>query len=74
MKTLGAIIAVILCAVPAILAGLPWIEPAWFGERTAGVPNGVIAMCVLMAVFVVLAGWFSALAARSSVIADRGAE
>lgn len=64
MKTLGAIVAIILCALPAVLAGVPSLEPAWFAERTQGVPNGVIAMSVLMLAFVVLAGVFSFIAAR----------
>jgi hypothetical protein len=65
VKTIGAIIAVILCALPAVLAGVPSLQPAWFAARTGGVPNSVIAMSALMLAFVVLAGIFSAIAARA---------
>lgn len=61
MRSIGALLAIILCAAPAVLAGLPSLQPAWFAERTWGAPNSVIAMSVLMLAFVVLAGLFAGL-------------
>jgi hypothetical protein len=48
-----------LCAAPAVLAGLPSLQPAWFAERTWGTPNGVLVMSALMLAFVALAGLFA---------------
>ena len=61
MRSIGALLAIILCAAPAVLAGLPSLQPAWFAERSWGTPNSVLAMSSLMLAFVVLAGLFAGL-------------
>ena len=61
MRSIGALLAIILCAVPAVLAGAPQLAPAWFAERSWGTPNGVLVMTALMIAFVVMAGLFAGL-------------
>ncbi len=60
MRTIGAIVAIILCALPAVFAGIPGAEPAWFSDRVAGVPLSVVFMSALLLVFAVLAALFAA--------------
>ena len=61
MRSIGALLAIILCAVPAVFAAIPALQPAWFAERSWGTPNSVLVMCGLMATFVGLAGLFAGL-------------
>ncbi len=59
LRTIGALVAIILCALPALFAGIPGLQPAWFSDRLAGVPLSVVVMAALMLVFVILARLFS---------------
>ena len=55
MRSLAALVVIVLAALPALFAGVPGTEPAWLYGSLGGVPMSVVFMCVLMAVFVVLA-------------------
>ena len=55
MRSLAALVVIVLAGLPALFAGVPGTEPAWFYGSLGGVPISVVFMCVLMAVFVVLA-------------------
>ncbi len=70
MRTLGTIVVVVLCALPALFAGWPQAAPSWFNDLWHGVPLGIVAMSSLLLAFVILAGLCSA-AAKG---AERGAE
>ena len=65
MRTLGTIIVIVLCGLPALFAGWPTVAPAWFDNLWNGVPQGILAMSGLMLAFVLLAG-FCSLAAKSA--------
>ena len=73
LRTIGAIVVIVLCALPGLFGGLPGLAPAWFADTVGGVPLSVWAMVASMAAFVVLAGLCSA-AARDGAIVDRGGE
>ncbi len=55
MRSLAALVVIILAVLPALFAGLPAMAPGVFAESRWGVPVSVIFMSVLMAVFVLLA-------------------
>lgn len=55
MRTIAAVIVILVCALPALFAGLPDLAPAWFAVRWGGAPLGVLFMCALMALLVVMA-------------------
>ena len=55
MRSLAALVVIILAVLPALFAGLPATAPGVFAESRWGVPVSVIFMSVLMAVFVLLA-------------------
>ncbi len=55
MRTIAAIIVIFAAALPALFAGWPGLAPDWFDGRWNGVPAGVVAMCVLMAILMVMA-------------------
>ena len=65
MRAIGALIIIVLGALPPLFAGVPGLEPAFFDSRVGGVPVGVICLCVLMLAFIGLSSWCSA-AARDS--------
>ena len=73
MRIIGALIVIVLCALPGLFGGLPGLAPAWFAATLGGVPLSVVAMVASMAAFIVLAGVCSAAAAGGSIV-DRGAE
>ena len=73
MRIIGAIIVIVLCALPGLFGGLPGLAPAWFADTVGGVPLSVWAMVASMAAFIVLAGVCSAAAAGGGIV-DRGAE
>ena len=62
MRALAAIIVIILGALPGIYAGEPGLAPGFFDSSLGGVPLSVVTMCVIMVVFIFLAGWCSGLA------------
>ncbi len=55
MRSLVALIVIVLGALPALYAGLPGLAPGWFDQRYMGVPMSVLAMSALMVIFVILA-------------------
>jgi hypothetical protein len=55
LRTISAIIVIIVCALPALFAGLPGAAPGWFDARFQGAPQGVLFMCGLLALLVVMA-------------------
>ena len=55
MRSLLALVVIVLAVLPALFAGVPGTEPAWFYGSLGGVPMSVVFMCALMVVFVVLA-------------------
>lgn len=65
MRAIAALIVIVLGFLPGVYAGEPATAPGFFASSVAGVPAGVVAMCVIMAVFIVLAGWCSSLARQS---------
>ncbi len=71
MRTTGAIIVIILGALPSLLAGFPALAPAWFSQTLAGVPLSVVSMSAVLAVFVVLAGLFAG-AKATRTVSERG--
>ena len=73
MRTIGALVVIVLCALPGLFAGWPGLAPGWFAGELGGVPLSVVAMVGSMAVFVVLAGLCSA-AARDGKIVEREGE
>ena len=73
MRTIGALVVIILCALPGVFGGAPGLAPAWFADTLGGVPLSVLSMVAAMAAFVVLAGLCSA-ASRDAGIVDRGGE
>jgi hypothetical protein len=54
LRTISAFVVIIVCALPALFAGLPGTAPDWFDARWQGVPQGVLFMCALMAFLVVM--------------------
>ncbi len=66
MKTLLALVVIVLGALPAVYAGWPGLAPGWFDAVWQGLPAGVLAMSALMAVFVILAALCSAASRRRS--------
>lgn len=71
MRIWGTLVIIILAGFPALFAGAPQLAPEAFLTRVAGVPLGVVLMCVLMLVFVVLAGVCSNAAGKSAGLRDR---
>ncbi len=67
MRTIGAIVVILLGALPALFAGFPGLAPGWFAGRAWGVPNSVLIMCVVMAIYVALAGLFAGAKAANTV-------
>ncbi len=67
MRTIGAIIVIVLGVLPALFAGFPDLAPAWFRQTVGGVPLSVVFMSVVMLVFVVLAGLFAGAKATRTV-------
>ena len=62
MRLLATLVVIILCGLPALFAGWPALEPAWFSSLLHGVPLSVVAMSGLLLAFVILAGFCSAAA------------
>ena len=73
LRIIGALVVIVLCALPGLFAGWPGLAPGWFAGELGGVPLSVVAMVASMAAFVVLAALCSA-AARNGQIVDRGGE
>ena len=74
MRLLATLVVVVLVALPSIFAGWPGAEPGFFDARIGGVPGSVLAMVLLLAVFVPIAGWCSRAARGDSAALDSGAE
>ena len=68
MKVIATIVLVVIVALPAIFAGWPGAEPAFFDGRVGGIPVSVIFMSVLMAILAPIAGWCS----RAARLGDEG--
>lgn len=62
MRTIAALVVLVLVSLPEIFAGWPGTAPGWFDQKLQGVPMSIVAMSALMLAFVVLAGVCSALA------------
>lgn len=73
MRAIVTLIIIVIALLPSLYAGWPGAAPGWFDGRAWGVPRGVLAMCVLMAVLVALAG-LSSLIARSGRLPGGEAE
>ena len=71
MKTIAALLAIVMAALPSLFAGWPGLAPAWFDRQWQGVPLSVVFMSGLMLAFVVLAGICSAISKDRS---ERGAD
>jgi hypothetical protein len=71
VRVVGTLIIIILAGIPALFAGAPQLAPEVFLVRVAGVPLGVGLMCLLMLVFVALAGVCSAAAGKSAGLRNR---
>jgi hypothetical protein len=60
LRTIIALIVIVMVSLPSLFAGLPDLEPDWFAQRWQGVPLSVVFMSGLMLAFVLLAGVCSA--------------
>ena len=60
MRTIIALISIVMVSLPSLFAGLPDLQPAWFSQHWQGVPVSVVFMSALMLTFVLLAGICSA--------------
>jgi hypothetical protein len=65
LRTIIALIVIVMVSLPSLFAGLPDLEPSWFGQRWQGVPLSVVFMSGLLLAFVLLAGVCSAVAGTS---------
>ena len=72
MRLIATLIIVIMAGLPALFAGWPGTEPAWFDITWQGIPGSVLAMSVLLLAFVLIAGVCGAIA-RGASAADREA-
>ena len=72
MRAIAALIVIVLGLLPGVFAGEPATAPGAFASSLGGVPLGVVVMCVIMAVFIGLAGWCSSLARQSDARRGEG--
>jgi hypothetical protein len=70
LRTLGTIIVIVLCGLPALFAGWPSAAPAWFNDLWQGAPLSIVVMSGLLFAFILLAGFCSA-AAKAAGGGDR---
>jgi len=66
MRTIVALIVIVLSVLPALYAGWPGLAPGWFDSDWRGVPMTVVGNCDLMAGFVLLGALCSAAAKAKS--------
>ena len=73
LRTIAAVIVILVCALPALFAGLPGTEPGWFDVSWQGAPLCIVAMCGLMA-FLALMAKVCAEVSKDRPLPGRGAE